>query len=86
MPSPPQPVVETLPVDPPIKLSVLLDGWTEGRSVQCFNLEISKDADNSALRNELALRLGDNSMSLFKVRSNPNSWSQSDRLAAESKS
>ena len=69
LPSPPLPVVESLPVEPPITLSVLLDGWTEGSSVQCFDLQISKDADTTALRSALALKLGDVSMSLFKVSS-----------------
>lgn len=80
--SPPQPVVETLPIDPPMTLSVLLDGWTEGRSVQCFNLDISKNANITALRTALALRLGDVSMSLFKVRPCPSPLSLINQISS----
>lgn len=67
VPTPPQPVEEPIAVEPPIKLSVVLDGWTDGRQVHCFTVEVDKDADNTGLRNALALHLGDVSMGLFKV-------------------
>lgn len=55
------------PVEPPMTLSVVLDGWTNGRDIQCFTIQIAKDADTSALRQALTTKLGDVSMSLFKV-------------------
>jgi len=50
-----------------MNLSVVLDGWTTGRELQCFTIPISKDADTTALRQALVQRLGNVSMSLFKV-------------------
>ena len=55
------------PVELPITLSVVLDGWTNGRAVQCFSIQIAKDADISALRQALFPQIGNVSMSLFKV-------------------
>jgi len=55
------------PVEPPITLSVVLDGWTNGRAVQCFTIQISKDANTTALRQALSNQIGNVSMSLFKV-------------------
>lgn len=67
IPLPLLPVVEIIPVDPPVTLSVLVDGWTEESSIQCFTLDVNKDADITELRRALAFKLGDFSMSLFKV-------------------
>jgi hypothetical protein len=62
---PPPEVVE--PVEPPMTLSVVLDGWTIGRQVQCFTIQIAKDADTTILRQNLSNHIGNVSMSLFKV-------------------
>jgi hypothetical protein len=63
----PMPEVVPEPVEPPITLSVVLDGWTNGRAVQCFTIQISKDADTTTLRQALSNQIGNVSMSLFKV-------------------
>ena len=55
------------PVELPITLSVVLDGWTNGRAVQCFTIQIAKDANTTALRQALSHQIGNVSMSLFKV-------------------
>lgn len=67
LPSPPQTIVEHVAVEPPLAISVVLDGWTEERDVQCFTVDVAKNADMAGLREALALKLGDVSMSLFKV-------------------
>ena len=63
----PAPEVIPEPVEPPITLSVVLDGWTNGRAVQCFTIQIAKEANTTALRQALSNQIGNVSMSLFKV-------------------
>jgi hypothetical protein len=69
---PSAPVVPQIvePVEPPMTLSVVLDGWEREGDEQCFTINISQEADTTILRQVLASKLGDVSMSLFKV-SNP---------------
>jgi hypothetical protein len=66
---PSAPVVPQIvePVDPPMTLSVVLDGWRREGDEQCFTIDISKEADTTILRHVLASKLGDVSISLFKV-------------------
>lgn len=63
----PTPAPTPVPVELPITLSVVLDGWTNGRAVQCFTIQIAKDAGTTALRQALSHQIGNVSMSLFKV-------------------
>jgi hypothetical protein len=71
LPSPPVVPEDIAPVEPPITLSVVFDGWRQGRDTHCFTLKVGKETSISMLRQALAAKLGDVSMSLFKVSFRP---------------